>query len=163
MKLYINQKVFTYKDKFEIKNALNAVEYTAKGKILALTKRFSIDDKDGKRVAVIRKKIVSIFPNYKIKIIGDQSYKLKRKFTFFKHKYKVKPLDWELKGDFIAHNYEMKGKEGTIMSINKKWFKWGDTYELDIPNKDNALLGLCIAIAVDAELASDKDTVQKNK
>ena len=163
MKLYMNQRVFTYKDKFNIKNAFNGVEYTANGKILALTKRFTIDDKNGKKVAVIRKKIISIFPNYKIKIVGGENYKLKRKFTFFKHKYKVKPLDWELKGDFIDHNYEMKGKEGTIMSIRKKWFQWGDTYELDIPNENNALLSLCIAIAVDAELASDKKMVNNNK
>ena len=162
MKLYIKQRVFTYKDKFDIRNSLNAVEYTAKGKILALSKRFNIEDNKGKRVAIIKKKIFSIFPNYKIKIIDDKTYHLKRKFTFFKHKYKVTPLDWELKGDFIDHNYEMKGKEGTIMSIRKQWFKWGDSYELDIPNKKNALLSTCIAIAVDAELASDKEMVQEN-
>ena len=162
MKLYIKQRVFTYKDKFNVLNASDNIEYTAKGKIIALSKRFNIEDNKGKRVATIKKKIFSIFPSYKIKIIGDQSYHLKRKFTFFKQKYKVKPLGWELKGDFMAHNYEMKSKEGTIMSIRKQWFKFGDSYELDIPNENNALLSTCIVIAVDAELASDKEMVQDN-
>ena len=40
--------------------------------------------------------------------------------------------------------------------------KLGDSYELNIPNEKNALLSTCIVIAVDAELASDKEMVQDN-
>lgn len=163
MKLYIKQRVFTYKDKFDIRNSSNHVEYTAKGKIFALSKRFNISNSKGKKVAVIKKRIFSIFPQYKIEIIGDRTYRLKRKFTFFKQKYTVKPIDWELKGDFINRNYEVLNKKETIMSFRKHWFKWGDSYELDIPNHNNALLSLCLAIAVDSERADDKEIVRENK
>lgn len=162
MKLYIKQRVFTYKDKFQIKNSSDQVEYTAIGKIIALSKRFTIENSKGKKVAVIKKRIFTIFPQYRINILEDKTYTLKRKFTFFKQKYKVKPLDWELKGDFLSHNYQVMDHKTTIMSISKKWFKWGDTYELDIPNKANELLALCIAVAIDAEIASDKEVVAKN-
>ena len=161
MKLYIKQRVFTYKDKFDIRNAFNQVEYKAIGKIIALSKRFNIEDSNGKKVAVIKKRIFSIFPQYKIKIVDGENYHLKRKLTFFKQKYKITPLDWELKGDFFDHNYDVVHKHNKIMSIRKKWFKWGDTYELDIPNDSNALLCLCIAVAIDAEIASDKKMVQE--
>lgn len=162
MKLYIKQRVFTYKDKFNINNHSGDLEYKAIGKIFALSKRFNIENKKGKKVAVIKKKIFSIFPHYKINIIGDRTYHLKRKFTFFKQKYTLKPIDWELKGDFIGRNYEVKHKNETIMSIHKQWFKWGDSYELDIPKHNNVLLSLCTAIAIDAEIASDQETIDKN-
>lgn len=162
MKLYIKQRVFTYKDKFKINNASNNVEYIATGKIFALSKRFNIENNKGKKVAIIKKKIFSIFPHYKIKIIDDRTYHLKRKFTFFKQKYSLKPIDWVVKGDILGRNYEVVHNKETIMSIHKQWFKWGDSYELDIPNHNNALLSLCTVIAIDAELASDKETVQDN-
>lgn len=161
MKLYIKQRVFTYKDKFDIRNSSNNVEYTVKGKIFALSKRFNISNSKGKKVAVIKKKIFSIFPQYKINIVDDRTYHLKRKFTFFKQKYRVKPLGWELKGDFINRNYEILNNKETIMTFHKHWFKWGDSYELDIPNHNNALLSLCIAIAVDSEIAVDKKIVRE--
>ncbi len=161
MKLYIKQKVFTYKDKFEVRNAAFVTEYFVKGKIVALSKRFNIEDNKGKKVAVIKKKIFTFFPKYKI-TIDKETYVLKRKFTFFKQKYKLSPLSWELKGDFLNHNYDVLDGNQKIMSMRKHWFKWGDSYELDIPNKKNALLSLCIAIAIDAELARDKKMIQNN-
>ena len=39
------------------------------------------------------------------------------------------------------------------MRLSKKWFSWGDSYELDIADQRNELLCLCVALAVDCALA----------
>lgn len=156
MKLYIKQRVFTYKDKFDVKNAFNKKEYKVIGKIFALSKRFEIKNNDNLRVALVKKHIFSILPKYKIKLKGE-SYTLKRSFTFFKKKYKLSKLGWEVKGDFLNHDYDIKKGSKTIMRIKKHWFRWGDSYELDIPKNENVLLSLCIAVIIDAEIASDKE------
>ncbi|CAM3610732.1 LURP-one-related/scramblase family protein [Erysipelothrix urinaevulpis] len=162
MKLYIKQKVFTYKDKFEVRNEHFDLEYKVAGKLFALSKRFNVEDSKGKRVASIKKKIFTFRPHYKI-TIGDETYTLKRNITFFKHKYVMSNLNWVTSGDFINRKYSIKDKNTTIMSMQKQWFKWGDSYELSINHQQNALLSLCIAIAIDAELASDKKMVRNNQ
>ncbi len=49
------------------------------------------------------------------------------------------------------------------MSITKHWFTWGDSYELTIENKDDAVLCLGIVIAIDAAIDSQTSrTIHSN-
>jgi uncharacterized protein YxjI len=42
------------------------------------------------------------------------------------------------------------------MRLSKKWFTWGDSYELDIVNPQDELLCLCVTLSVDYALASQQ-------
>jgi len=43
--------------------------------------------------------------------------------------------------------------QNEIMRISKKWFTWGDSYELDIFDPQNEILCLCVALAIDCAMA----------
>jgi uncharacterized protein YxjI len=43
------------------------------------------------------------------------------------------------------------------MSLSKKWFTWGDSYELDIADPRDEVLCLCITLSVDCVLAAQND------
>lgn len=162
MKFYIKQRVFTFRERFDIKDQNDRVAYSVVGRIMTLSKKFDIMDPKGKSKAKVRRQILSIFPRYTIKIDGNK-YVLKRKFSFFKHKFVVTNTDWKLKGDFINRTYDIIENGKPVMTLRKHWFKWGDSYEIRIPKKENELLALSVAIALDAELARNKQEIRDLK
>ena len=72
-----------------------------------------------------------------------------RKITLLSNDYKLENLTWRLDGDFFAHEYSLIDGSNTIMKLSRKWFTWGDSYELDIADNQDPLLCLSIALAVD--------------
>ena len=162
MKYYIKQRVFTFREKFDIKDQHDRVAYKVVGRIMTLSKKFDIMDTKGKSKAKVRRQIISIFPRYSIKIDGEK-YVLKRKFSFFKHKFVVTNTNWKLKGDFINRSYDILENGHAVMTLRKHWFSWGDSYEIRIPKKEDELLALAIAIALDAELARNKQEIRNIK
>ena len=81
-----------------------------------------------------------------------------KEFTFFKPSYRVEGLSWRLSGDFWAHEYSLADSGRQIMRLSKQWFTWGDSYELNIADSKDALLCLCIALAVDCAMASQNSS-----
>ncbi|TAH69432.1 MAG: hypothetical protein EWM47_07190 [Anaerolineaceae bacterium] len=64
-----------------------------------------------------------------------------------------------MEGNFWAHDYVMYDDSNNyeIMRMRKAWFTWGDSYELEIFNRDNELLCLCVALAVDCAVAQSQN------
>ena len=58
--------------------------------------------------------------------------------------------DWEVNGNFGAHDYEISGARGTVASVHKQWFTWGDCYEICISENENEQLVLAVVLAIDA-------------
>jgi len=155
MKLYLKQKVFSWKDRFFVKDESEADRYSVEGEILSIGKKLHVYDSSGAKVAFIREKVMSFMPRYFIEINGQLVCEVVKKFTFFKPSYAVEGLSWDLKGDFIAHNYTLTEKNREIMTLRKKMISWGDSYELYIADSQHELLCLCIALAVDCALAAE--------
>ena len=74
-------------------------------------------------------------------------------FTLFTQHYRVEGMDWEVNGNFGAHDYEVSGARGTVASVHKQWFTWGDCYEICISENENEQLVLAVVLAIDAVMA----------
>ena len=148
MKLYIKQKVFSWRDKFFIKDELGSDRYYAEGEIFSWGRKLHLRDMSGQEVAFISQKVFSFLPKYFIEI-GGYTYTLVKEFTFLKQRLHIEGIPWRMEGDFWAHEYSLLDQNGTVMRMSKHWFTWGDSYELDIPDPANGLMSLCIALAVD--------------
>ena len=127
------------------------------GKLISVGHKLTVSDMDGNEVAYVHQKVLSLVPKYFIEVNGQEEVELKGHITLFKPHY---TLDlggdsWEIRGDFMAHEYEMtRGKE-VVATVTKKWFSWGDTYLLDVENDDDALFALGVMLAIDCV---DSDT-----
>lgn len=154
MKLYIKQRVFTLGERFYVKDEFGNDVYYVEGSFLRIPKKFSIYNMEGQEVATIEKQMFRLMVRYDIRTAKD-SVTLKRQFTFFFNKFILEGTDWTLEGSFLAHEYSLIRGGRPIMSISKHWFTWGDSYELNIAHDEDALLSLCIVIAVDAAVAGD--------
>jgi len=85
-------------------------------------------------------------PCYYIDMGGRVVCELVKEFTFLKPNYRLEGSSWRMEGDFLAHDYSLYYNGKQIMSLSKKWFTRGDSYELDISDSRDEVLCLCIAL-----------------
>lgn len=154
MKLYIKQAVFTLGESFTVKDENGFDVFYVKGSFLSIPKSFKIYDVNQNQVASIDRHLITFLGGYDIKT-NNESVTLLRQMALFTQAYKIKGIDWKLRGDFLNFNYQVVSGNRLIMQLKKHWFTWGDSYELNIVDDNDAILALCIAICVDYEILRD--------
>ena len=148
MKLYIKQKVFSWRDKFSVLDEQEGQRWFVQGEIFSWGRKLRVYDPQGRESASIKQKLLSFLPHYFIEI-GGVTYTLVKEFTLLKPRFRLENSNWVVSGNFLAHEYEVTDGAERIMSLLKHWFTWGDSYELDIPYAENELLALCVALTID--------------
>lgn len=158
MKLYIKQKVFTLGESFTVTDEHENAVFYVEGSFFRIPKAFTIYDVQQQEVATIERQLLRLFSHYDIQAINHQLITLQREFSFFRQSFRLEGIPWNLRGDFWHHNYEVVYGDRIIMSMEKHWFTWGDSYELNVLHDEDAILALCIAICVDYEIAKDNSS-----
>ncbi len=156
MNLYIKQHVFSWRDRFAIMDESGRDKYTAEGQLFSWGKKLHVYDMSGREVIYIQQKVMSWKPRYHIFVGERQIAELVKEFTFFKPRYTVAGLDWEVEGDFWAHEYVVSRGDCAVVTLSKKWFTWGDSYVLDIPDERNELPALAVMLAIDCAVAQQQ-------
>ena len=149
MKLYIREKVFSWGDKFTVKDQFGNDKYMVQGEVFSLGKKLHVYDMTGNEVAFIKQEIWSLLPKYYVFRNGDQVAEIRKEFTFLFPKYSIAGLGWEINGNFMEHNYEITKSGNSIVTIRKEWMTWGDSYELDIANPADELVALAVVMTID--------------
>ena len=156
MKLYMKQKVFSWKDKFAIKNEYGEDCYFVEGQLISLGKKLHIYDRNENEVAFVKQKVVALMPKFFVEIGGEDVAEITKKITLFKPKYVVNGLGWDVQGDMWSHNYTITQDGTPIVSIHKQWMSWGDAFELDIASGADEVLALAVVLAIDAVMDSQE-------
>ncbi|MCL1951489.1 MAG: LURP-one-related family protein [Oscillospiraceae bacterium] len=153
MQLYIKQKVFSWRDRFAVKDAAGNDRWYAQGELFSWGRKLHVYDARGNEAAFLRQKLWSFLEQkYFIELAGrpaDPPIALVKEFRFVKRRYHLEGLPWRMDGDFWAHEYSLYEGDRELMHISKEWFVWGDSYRLDIADPRQELLCLCVALAVD--------------
>lgn len=155
MKLYMKQKVFSWRDRFKVWDEAGSERYSVEGELFTLGKRLHVYDRNGSEAAYIREKVWSFLPRYFVYVNGQQVAEIVKRLSFLRPKYEVSGLDWEIRGSLWEHDYEVLEHGRPIVSIHKKWMSWGDSYELDIADSRNELPALAVVLAIDCVMASE--------
>ena len=150
MRLYMKQKVFSWKDKFSIKTESGEDRYYVEGKAISIGKKLRIYDPAENELAFVNQKVVSLMPKFCVEMNGEEVAVIKKKVTFLKPKYLIEGPGWEVKGDFFSHDYEIVENGRTIVALHKKWMAWGDSFELDIVDESQEVLAVAVVLAIDA-------------
>ena len=150
MKLYIKQKVFSWGDKFTVKDELGRDKYRVEGEVFSWGDKLHVYDMTGREVAFIKQEVWSFMPKFYVFCDGRQVAEIKREFTFFFPKFTIEGLGWEIDGSFWEHEYQITRCGLPIVSISKEWMTWGDTYELNIANPADEIVALAVVLTIDA-------------
>ena len=149
MKLYIKEKVFSWGDKFTVKDEYGNDKYFVQGEVFSWGKKLHVYDMTGNEVAFIKQEVWSFLPRFYVYCNNVQVAEIKKEFSFIFPKYSVAGLGLEIEGRFMAHDYEIKKGSSTIVSISKEWMTWGDSYELDITNSEDEIVALAVVLTID--------------
>lgn len=156
MKLYIKQKVFSFNDKFTVKDDTGTDRYFVEGEIFTLGKKLHVYDANQTERIFLQQKLWSFLPRFFVFVDGLQVAEIVREFTFLKPKYSILGLNWEVIGNFWAHDYEILNQGHVVVTIKKEWLTWGDTYVLDILDQRDELNALAVVLAIDAVMSQQR-------
>jgi uncharacterized protein YxjI len=139
MRYYIKQKVFSFRDKFRVTDENQNELYEVKGKIMSLSNKLELKDMNGSVLYQAKKKVFSLMANYSL--YDDQGTEV----ALIKRKLSLRPnfdlsimgKDLSVEGSFYGHAFDIVDQGNVIASINKKYLSWGDTYEIDILEKEH--------------------------
>ncbi|ASI36794.1 hypothetical protein A0126_14745 [Exiguobacterium sp. N4-1P] len=145
--LYMKQKVFSLRGRFSIQDQQEQDVYLVEGSFMQIPKTFSISSVDGEEVAVITKKVFSLLPKFFVEVDGE-TLTIEKSFTFFKDRYTIDAADLEIDGDWWDMDFQIKRHGEVVGSVDKKWFTFGDSYEIQVfdPDVEKVLIALVVAI-----------------
>ena len=155
MKLYIKQKVFSFGDRFGVKNEYGEDVFFVEGDVFTFGKQLHVYDPSGSEVAYVEQKLFSFLPRYFLYKDGTLRAEIVKEFSFFRPHYTVEGLGWEIEGDFFDHDYVVTNDSRPIVTITKEWLTWGDTYVLDFEDGVDVVMALTVVLAIDCVLDRD--------
>lgn len=159
MKLYIKQKVFSFRDRFTVKDERGIDVFQITGEIFSFGKVLHICDMNERELLTIRQKLFTFMPRFEIERDGNVIAEIAKEFTFFKPPYIIHGTPFTVEGDFFDHDYEIR-RDGTLVAqINKEWLSWGDSFAVNIYNEADvdALLLLAVSIVIDCVMDANNN------
>ncbi|KRO04508.1 hypothetical protein IV54_GL001295 [Levilactobacillus paucivorans] len=148
-KLYLNQKVLSLRDKFDILDERDNPVYHAVGSVFRIPKHFDILDLNDRVVASVTKKPFTLMPQFTLEIGGRSVATIQKRFTFLKPHYDLNAAGLTVSGDFWDMNFDVS-RQGTVVGqIRKRWFSVGDKYEISTFDDQEELLLVGLVIAID--------------
>ena len=159
MKLYIQQKVFSWKDKFYVKDEYGNDRYYVEGELFSWGKKLHVYDMSGNEAAYIEQQLLTLLPRYNVYVNGLEMAEVVKEFSFLFPRYTVRGQGWtwNTEGSFMAHDYQVTCGEMPIVEIHKEWMTWGDCYELNIAHPVDELLALAVVLTIDCVIASQNN------
>jgi len=119
MKLYIKQKVFSFTDRFIVKDEKEEDKFFVEGEMFSMGHKLHIYNISHKEVGYIRQKLFTFMPKFEIIINGMVIGDLIKKFTFINQNYYLDGTDLRLTGDFWAHDYTLYQGEYAVMGVGQ--------------------------------------------
>lgn len=153
MRYVMKQKWLSWGDDFHIQDQNGKNAFFVDGRALSIGDKLSFQDLQGNELAFISQRLLAWGPTYEIHVGNTLLATVKKKlFTFFHCKFEVDvpgPDDLEAKGDFLEHEYNFARHGSQVATVSKKWFRWTDTYGIDIGDGENDVLILASAVVID--------------
>ena len=155
MKLLIQEKIFTWNDRFTVKDEAGNDRYLVEGELFSWGKKLHVAAPDGREVAYIEQKLFTFKPRYQVFAAGELIGEVVREFSFFRPRYTVEGAGWDVEGEFWSHDYTVYRDGAPIVSIEKEWFTWGDCYVLNIHDPADEIPALALVLAIDCAMEQD--------
>ena len=109
-------------------------------------------DKSEQLVLHAKKKVLSSFAKYFIYNYKDEEVAIiQQKFNLFRPKFSIHVMgkEMQVEGSLFAHSFTVMDAGTVVASIEKRVISWGDTYEIEIYDKENVELLLFTVIVLD--------------
>lgn len=154
MKLLFKQRFFSWFDSYDIYDEYGNVVFIVKGQ-LSWGHCLKIFTADGAEVGTVRERVLTFLPKFEL-YLGDNCVGcISKELTLFKPKFNIDCNGWHIAGSWLEWDYTIIDAAGNAVAvISKQVLNWTDTYVIEVPNPQNVLCTLMVALAIDAEKCS---------
>jgi len=152
VKYILKQKLFCMGDDFSISDEHGREMFYVDGYAFSLGQKFSFQNMQKKELGVIRKRLFTFSPTYKIHINDSLAAIVRKKVLAFRPTVLIEIPNAEgfrVTGKLVEHEYTFERKGRVYASVTRQLFKATDTYVVDIPGDDRHILFLSSAVALD--------------
>ncbi|MFS0786071.1 LURP-one-related family protein [Shouchella sp. 1P09AA] len=149
MDFYIKQRIFSLRDQFTVFDAEKSPIYKVDGKFFSIGNQLAITTTEGTPVLQIKQQVMSFMPRYAIANEEKELCVVAKKMSFFRARYQIEPLNWSIEGSLFDHHYAVKDGNNEIMSVEKQWLSWGDTYHLHVQDPKHETISIALMIVLD--------------
>ena len=151
MKMLFKQRLFSWFDSYDIYDESGRTLFSVEGR-LSWGHCLHILNAAGEHIGTVQERVLTFLPQFELYAYGEYLGCLRKEFTLFAPRFTIDCSDWEIEGSWTEWDYSVVSpSQGMVASIGKELFQWTDTYVLDVPDSDNALCVLMLALAIDAE------------
>lgn len=160
MRYLVRERIFGIGDDYWIEDEHGDHAFLVDGKALRVRQTFQLKDVQGEVVAVIRRRMISLWETMEIERDGRRLATVRKKrFTLLRNRLRARLADGSalsVHGNVLDKEYDIELGGGRVARISRKWFRMRDTYAVDIeqPGSDVPLL-LSLAVCVDALTGGD--------
>lgn len=151
MTLYIKQKVFTLTDRYSIYNESEEPVFNVEKQLFSFPSKFYLFDNEQNELFRLEKNFTLFLSSYEI-YCGNKHYaSVQKELSLFKAKFLITSEYGEYVIDGAIFDYDFSiFKNGELMgTVNKKLLSWGDSYELQVKDTENAAFFCALVIAID--------------
>ncbi len=136
--LFTSTKVFTLHHHIDITDANENIVYQARSKVISLHDKTDVMRASGEQVAHIERKLISLHERHFITMADGLQFELSNElFHLIKDITNIEGLGWQLKGNILGLNFELRDAEGNIIAvIGQKMLSIHDKYCVDIYRKE---------------------------
>lgn len=150
MRIIMRQRLLSILDHYEIRDEAGQLLFQVNGKI-AIAPELRIQNAAGEELGYTKFEMFHLMPHYNFFAGGEKVDQMVRKVSLFRARYELKQSGWAVEGKLLDHEYKVIDAAGReIASISKAYLKVRDTYAIDVPDKNNVLRVLMIALVVDS-------------
>ncbi|MCC6232348.1 MAG: LURP-one-related family protein [Verrucomicrobiales bacterium] len=153
MRYVLKQKLWSFGDDFLIRDASGETAFRVDGKVWSIGDKLEFQDASGRELALIRQKLLSWGPTYRIERGGRVVAEVRKHlFSFLRCRFTVDvegPDDLEASGSFLDMEYTFRRGNRVVGEVSKRWFSWADTYGVDVAEGEDPVLILASTVVID--------------
>ena len=159
--LFTTSKIISLHKHIDITDEQERVVYESNTKFPSLHDKTDIVDAQGNHVAHIQKKILTLHQRHFITMADGTSFELASElFHLVKDITNIEGLCWQLRGNFLALNFELYDRDESIIAvIGQKMFSIHDKYCIDIyrPEEEDKVVAILITLQ---HMIKDREAAQ---
>lgn len=151
MRYIVRQKIFSFADRFTIKNEFEEDCFMVHGKVFSFGNKLRLTDLQGNEIYYIEQRLFRLLPEYTIYQNGTAVAQVKRNFTLFRPSFNITSVfgDYNINGNFWAYDFSIFKNGKPVALVSKKWFSFTDSYGVSIDDNEDAAFLLSLVIVLD--------------
>ena len=149
----MREKLFSIGDDYWIETHDGQRAFKVDGKALRIRKTFILESPQGQELYKIQERKLTIRDTMKVEQGGHDVATIKKALISpLRHRFAIKVengQEWSAKGNITEHEYKIERDGQTVAEISKRWFRFRDTYGIEVAPGENDALILAATVCIE--------------